>query len=151
MVAYAYYEETDDRLDGEVEFTPADVEACTDEAQLRDWLESLEVTGDQIRGQLDAARRAGRDDDAWVFRASRALAFVGIGSGRIKRRMKVLGIQLNSQDSKIEALERKVQTLKAEAAFGRNFIHFAQQQLPTHEFDRLHAAAMERLTPQPTQ
>jgi hypothetical protein len=144
MPAYTYYEDLADPSD-QIEFTAADVEECADRAQLQEWLDGLEVLGDNIRAQLDAARISGEDDDAWVLRASRALAFVGIGCGRIRRRMKALGFNLNSQEAKIAELERRLQTMKAEAAYGRAFVHFARLQLPSHEFDRLDRDALMTL------
>lgn len=141
MPAYAYYEDLIDPNE-EVEFSAADVEECTDREQLQEWLDGLEVLADNVRAQLDAARISGRDDDGWVYRAGRVLAFVGIGGGRIKRRMKALGFYPNSQEAVITELQRKFQTMKAHAAYGDVFVELARHQLSSVEFSRFHREAL---------
>lgn len=147
MASYTYWEDEVD-VGEDIQFTPADVDACEDRKQLQEWLDGLEVMADHIRAQLDAARHAGHDDDAWVYKASRALAFAGIGTGRVRRRMKALGFIAMSSDAALNELQRKLQCAKAEAAFGRAFVHHARMQLSSQEFRRLEAEAVTSIEPQ---
>lgn len=139
---YAYYEDVSEG----VTFDSDDVLACDDVGQLREWLHECEAAQGDIRTQLDAHRIAGKEDDAWVYRASRALGFFGSGQTRIKRRMRELGHDPNPEGTLINDLNRKLVTMKAEAAFARNFVEVCREQFADYEFKDLCGRAELRLS-----
>lgn len=142
MPSYVYIDESDW---AETELTPADIDACTDADQLKEWWRGLDEVQDNIKAQLEARRLTGTDDAEWVWRASQAMAYTGMGMGRIRRKLKAHGFDPNPYGSKLEQLQRKLQTLKVEAAFGRAFVAAAQAALPAAQFTALNSQAVASL------
>ena len=142
---YVYFEDCSE-ADEEVSFE--DIAACDSLAQLEEWAGGLDAVKADIHGQLEARRLSGASDDAWVYRVCKVLGFLSMGQRRIEQRMRKLGFEPNPFGKKIDELNRRVSTIRADAAFAKAFVEVAKEAMADFEFKDLADKAEARMAPQ---
>jgi len=136
---------SDEDICGWEDFDLADIQDCSDVAQLESWYCACEAKLEDMRAQLLAYRLAGEEDPSWVRRVATAMGFYGVGQTRLRQKMRALGTDPNPLGTRIDELNKKHQITKAEAAYGKCFMEAAEARLTDEDLLYIRRDANQRL------
>lgn len=138
-----------------VRLTAEMISGSNDVQELREWLEALEGTADDIRAQIEANRFAGQKDADWMMRSGQALSFMNGGANRVRRRLVELGAPVPGMpEHRIRMLETRVSEFKRREArwrLDKSFTDAAAELLDADLFGRVMKLAAEKMEPQTQQ
>lgn len=118
MPAITYDEDTEFGVDLDEEA----VAGCSDIDTLLGWSDDCEAVIEDIKRQIEASAIAGCAERSWVFRAGKAMGYMGRARSRITSRLRTLGWTKPQTSYAIDELHRKLAESKARNAVAVEFM-----------------------------
>lgn len=123
MPAITYDEDTEFGADLDEET----VAKCSDIDQLLGWSDDCDAVIEDIKRQIEASALAGCAERSWVFRAGKAMGYMGRARSRIASRLRTLGWTKPQVNYAIDELHRKLAEAKARNAVAVEFMRLCAE------------------------
>jgi hypothetical protein len=123
MPSFAYYEDADFGVDLDED----SIAKCADVETLIGWSDDAEATIEDIKLQIQGAALGNTAAPIWVYRASKAMGFMGRARSRIQARLLVLGWTKPKTTRDLAEAAQKLAEAKAQNAVAVEFLRLCAE------------------------